>query len=165
MTNPLISDALKEAYASCSDEFEVYETVELSIGSLIAYYCSGLTPRTSKDENGITVNWNPAPFKISLPQQSTTGISALSLTIENTDGIAMKIVNAIRKGSSVAYLKYRTYIEGQDSPQNPRPMKFEIQSAACTLGSITFQAGIPDIVNKSYPNAFYSYTSFPGLRS
>ena len=164
MTHPLLTDALKEAYASCFDTVDVYETIEIVIGSTHLYYCTGLSEQTSKDENGNSIAWNPAPFKITTPQESSTGASALSVTIENVDGKPMSIVNSIRAQNEIAYLKYRTYMVGVDTPQNPRPIKLELVSGSSNLGSITFQAAIPDIVNRSFPNDFYSYASFPGLR-
>lgn len=162
--HPLLSEALREAYASCSDAYEVYSTIEITVGTLRYGFCSGNEMRTSKLENGESFNWMPAPFKIQMPTQASTGASALSLSIENVDGLVVRMVEYIKASVDPVYVKYRTYLVGYDYPQNPRPLKLELIASSATLTGVVFQATIPDIVNRSFPNAYYSYAAFPGLR-
>lgn len=50
------------------------------------------------------------------------------------------------------------------NPQNPRPLVLTVTAAELTLKGVTFAASVADFVNQPFPNAFYSFTSFPGLR-
>jgi uncharacterized protein (TIGR02145 family) len=49
-------------------------------------------------------------------------------------------------------------------PQNPRPLVLTVTAAELTLKGVTFSASVADFVNQPFPNAFYSFTAFPGLR-
>lgn len=165
MSNSLLTDALQEAYASCNDSLDIFETIMIDINPKLCY-CSGLKKRTTLLEDGTTsVVWTPAPFKIQFPKQSADGYSAMTISIGNIDGLAIKTINLIKAKTTPTYLYYRTYIETYPAPQNPRPIKLELSSATATLSTVSFQATVPDIVNQRFPHGIYSYSVFPGLRS
>ena len=165
MGNPLLTDALQEAYASCTGASEIFETILIDTDPQLCY-CSGLVERTSFLEDGATsITWIPAPFTLSFPKQSGDGASSMTIKVGNINGMAIKTVNLIKASTTPVHLYYRTYMIGYSAPQNPRPIKLEIASAVASLNSVSFQANIPDLVNRRFPYGIYSYSVFPGLRS
>lgn len=165
MSNPLLTDALQEAYASCTGSSEIFETILIDTDPQLCY-CSGLEERiTQLEDNTTTINWTPAPFTLSFPKQSSEGASAMTVKIGNINGMAIKTINLIKASIVPVHLYYRTYMIGYSAPQNPRPIKLEIASAVASLDSVSFQANIPDLVNRRFPYGIYSYSIFPGLRS
>ena len=165
MSNPLLSEALKEAYLNYGANADVVETIEVSTSEESLFLCTGFNQFTAKDEDGITRTFQPVPFKFALPAQDTTGARSLNISIENVDGSVIRFINTARAANRPISIKYRTFLASDTtSPQNPRPLKLSLKSAVATLSGVRFEAAIADVVNRSFPNAFYTYARFPGLR-
>lgn len=165
MANPLLSEALKEAYLEYGPNADVVETLEISTSTASLFYCTGFDSFTATTEDSVSRTFVPAPFKFTLPAQDTTGARTLNIAIENVDGSVIAFINSARASGSVITVKYRTFLASDTSaPQNPRPLKLSLKSAKATLSGVQFEAAVVDMVNRSFPNAFYTYSRFPGLR-
>ena len=165
MSNPLLSEALKEAYLNYDQNCDVVETIEIFTSTQHLYYCTGFDNFTATTEDGVSHTFIPAPFKFVLPAQDTTGARSLNIAIENVDGSVIKFINAAKASGDVISVKYRTFLTSDtNTPQNPRPLKLSLKSARATLSGVQFEAAVVDVVNRSFPNDFYSYSRFPGLR-
>lgn len=166
MPHPLLSEALKEAYASASTEVEVIETLELTDeeGTDI-FICSGNIPLPLLLSPGIYRTFQPYPFKMSKEVGiSDTGTATITVAVENVNGVVAEFLRTTRAANRTVYVKLRTYLSNDEAPQNSRPIKLELTGADITLSGVTLTASTPDVVNKAFPNAYYSYTSYPGLR-
>ena len=171
MTHPLLSEALKEAYASAYTEVEVIDAIHLWDESGIneLFVCSGNIPRSldvSTDPGiEITREHQPYPFKLSRqPGISEGGAVSAVIAVENVNGAVATFLNTARASSSAITLAIRTYLSNSNKPQNPRPLVLELTGAEVSLSGVTLTASTPDIVNKVFPNAYYAYTTYPGLR-
>lgn len=164
MPHPLLSEAIREAFATCSQAINVFEVIEVKSSVDRIFICTGFSQRTIQLETLEEVTALPAPFKFSLPTQSSSGAAELSLDIENVDGSVVAFINAAKITGQPVEIRYRNYIEGTATPQNPRPLELTLVSAQATLNGVNFRASIADFVNRSFPNAFYSFALFPGLR-
>lgn len=163
MTHPLLSQALKEAYASGNNSSQFVETIEIVYGATTLRYCTGLIQQTLNVPDPQI--FYPVPFKLELPAQDSTGARTLTVTVENVDGEVIGFINAAKASGLPVSVKYRTFlIEQSLSPQNPRPIVFTLTGATMTLTGVKFTAAVADMVNRSFPNEFYSYSRFPGLR-
>lgn len=172
-SHPLLSQALKEAYASCTVTKEAVDTLEVrsSTGSPASLYlCKGFVSRAFQLENLTEVTFQPAPFEAEMPAQDSTGARGLTVSIENVDGAVIQWMQAAKRANAVIQLKYRTYLVSTTgaalprTPQNARPIVLTVKSAVNTLKGVTFSATVADVVNRTFPNAFYSFSAYPGLR-
>lgn len=162
---PLLSEALQEAYASASTADVIVDTLEVVAGTQHLYLCRGFVAITLNDENGDPHVFQPVPFEFNLPGQDSTGAQTLNVGIENVDGTVASFVQSALLGNTPIVVKYRSYLPGSSlNPQNPRPLVLTVTAAELTLKGVTFAASVADFVNQPFPNAFYSFTSFPGLR-
>lgn len=165
MSHPLLSEALKEAYLNYGTTADVVETIEISTSTENLFLCTGFSVFTATDETATVRTFQPVPFKFALPAQDTTGARSLNISIENVDGSVIRFINTARSANQPISVKYRTFLASDpSSPQNPRPLKLSLKSAVATLSGVRFEAAIADVVNRSFPNAFYTYARFPGLR-
>lgn len=166
MPHPLLSEALKEAYASASTEVDVIETLQLTDETENdIFICSGNIPQPLMLSPGVYRTFQPYPFKVSKDVGiSDTGTATITVSVENVNGLVSDFLRKTRAADRTVYVLMRTYIDGVDGPQNSRPIKLELTGADITLSGVTLTASTPDVVNKAFPNAYYSYTSYPGLR-
>lgn len=165
MTHPLLSEALKEAYLNYGANCDVVETLEVSTSATSMFFCTGFSSFVATDENAVERTFLPVPFKFALPTQDTTGARSLNIAVENVNGDVIRFVNESRAARLPITIRYRTFLASDPSqPQNPRPLKLSLKSAVATLSGVNFEASILDLVNKGFPNEFYSYARFPGLR-
>lgn len=170
MPHPLLSEALQEAYVSASTVKTVVETLEVSFGDInfdgeAFFVCSGFK-RQQFNLGADGWRWfDPMPFKFKLPNQDATGAQGLSVAVENVSGGVLNFIrNALAVGDPVV-IKYRTFFEeSPETCQTPRPLVLSIEGAKSTLAGSILSAKVADFVNRTFPNGFYSYTSYPGLR-
>lgn len=166
MAHPLLSEALKEAYASASTEVEVIDAIAISdeAGTEL-YICSGNIERPLQVTPGIYRTFKPYPFRMSKKLGvSDKGAASITVDVENVDGTVATFLRAMRVANRTIYVTLLTYLSDSDLPQNTRPVVLELTSANLTLSGASITASVPDIVNKAFPNAYYSYTAYPGLR-
>ena len=172
--HPLLSQALQEAYASCSVDKEVVNTLEVASSTgtpASVFMCTGLLARSLQLEDGTAVTYQPVPFSFDLPPVDPSGGRSLTVNIENINGDVIRWIKSARDSGSFIYLKHRVYLVATSSsssaslkPQNPRPLVMVAQAAPITLKGITITATVADVVNRTFPNAFYSFAAYPGLR-
>lgn len=164
MTHPLLSAALQEAYASANTEVEVIDTVEVRCGSTSLYLCKGLIERSFLVDS-VRKTFSPFPFEITKqPAVDDSGASTVSISVENVNGAVYSFLKDAKATNEVIYLYLRTYLSTSTSPQTPRPLKLLVQSAKINMNGVILTASASDVVNKAFPNVYYTYTSFPGLR-
>ena len=167
--HPLLSDALLEAYATSTVEYEVVNTLEVSsegAGIDPMYLCSGHISRDFRLETSEVVTFLPVPFVFSFPSMDSYGAKELNIGIENVRGEVISMLDTVRKRNAVLLVKFRSFIveKALEGPQNNRPIIFEVSGASATVKGVTIRATVPDIVNRSFPANAYSYADYPGLR-
>lgn len=173
MAHPLLSAALQEAYASAKTEVTVVELVELRYGVERLLLCKGLVQRQVQLPGGVLSYAYPYPYKLAnRPSVDTSGGATVTLTVENVKGQVFNFITAAKASNTPVNLYLWTCIAPTLSdlgtallrPQNPREIKLEVVSAKATLAGVVLTASAPNLVNKAFPNARYTYTTFPGLR-
>lgn len=170
MAHPLLTEALQEAYASAQTQRSAVETLEVRYGDPnfdggAFYLCTGYKAILFNLGADGWHTFQPMPFKFNLPTQDATGAQGLSLSVENVNGEVLDFINNALASGEVVQVKYRVFFE--DDPANsqtPRPLVLTIEGAKATLTGAVFSAKVADFVNRTFPNGFYAYTSFPGLR-
>lgn len=173
MAHPLLSAALQEAYASAQTEVTVIDLVELRYGTERLLLCKGLLKCSVQLPDGSSHAAYPFPFKLAnRPSVDTSGGATVTLSVENVKGQVFSFLTAAKVANTPVNLFLWTCLAPVSAdlatfvlrPQNPREIKLEVVNAKATMAGVVLTASAPNLVNKVFPNARYTYTTFPGLR-
>lgn len=164
--NSALSAAIREAYAIAPTGKAVLETLELRLqgrDSLFIY--RGVEPLDMRLESGEWATFEPVPFQFRLPKSSETGSQALDITMDNVDARVSDFVTEARGSLAPVEVIYRPYLSDDlTGPQMDPPLVLYLKGATITASSAAGQASFIDIVNKRFPNDYYTGDRFPGLR-
>jgi hypothetical protein len=170
MAHPLLTEALQEAYASALTQRSVIDSLEVRFGDPnfdgeALYLCSGQFAETlNLGPDGWRV-FQPLPFRFNLPAQDATGARGLSVAIENVDGAVIAFIQRALAKTEPVLIKYRAFFaDDPNTPQTPRPLTLTLSGSESTLSGVVLSATVADVVNEAFPNGYYSFTAFPGLR-
>ncbi|USN14415.1 hypothetical protein DONNERLITTCHEN_00140 [Janthinobacterium phage vB_JliS-Donnerlittchen] len=164
--NSALSEALKEAYATAPAGKAIVETLELRLqGSDSIFIYRGVEPLQMRLETGEWVEFEPVPFQFRLPKSSETGSQSLDIQVDNVDARISDFITAARGSLSPVQVIYRPYLSDDlTGPQMDPPLVLYMKGATITATTASAQASFIDIVNKRFPNDYYTGDRFPGLR-
>lgn len=164
--NSALSEALKEAYATAPAGKAVLETLELRLqGREPLRIYRGVEPLSMCLETGEWAEFEPVPFRFKLPKSSETGSQALDISIDNVDARVADFVSAAKASLAPVEVVYRPYLSDDlTGPQMDPPLVLYMKGATITTTVASAQASFIDIVNKRFPNDYYTGDRFPGLR-
>ena len=164
--NFALSEAIKEAYALAPVGKSVLETLELRLSgrpSLFIY--RGVEPLDMRLETGEWVAFEPVPFQFRLPKSSETGSQSLDISMDNVDARVSDFITAAKGSLEPVEVIYRPYLSDDlTAPQMDPPLVLYLKGASITASTASAQASFIDIVNKRFPNDYYTGDRFPGLR-
>lgn len=174
MPDSTLSQAIKEAYASCPVSSIIYHTLEI-------YHPSFTVPiRVVRDTVNLTASLEAsAPrdagqavdfigyqFDITPPEISTSGVPQCTVEIDNVSReILAQIEAAVASGSlDLITMTYRAYLSDDLSgPENDPPLTLTISDITATVFRISATAGFANLANKRFPSVDYTAEVFPGL--
>src|SRR5688572_9651803 len=98
MPNPTLSDAIKEAYASCPTDKVVFDTLEIRQTGVQdpIYIVKRRTALTAVDEDGNEITFQPSGFQFSLPPENDEGFRSLNIAIDNVGREVSDFVEAAK---------------------------------------------------------------------
>lgn len=166
MPNPSISEALKEAYASCPVVKVVFDTLEIRQTGVQApiYIVKSKAELTARDENGIYRTFEPSGFVFSLPPENEEGFKSLNVAIDNIDRRVSDFVNSARSARVPVEMVYRPYVsDNLLAPAMIPPLVLYLKDIQVTTNQVTGKATFFDVVNKKFPSELYTRERFPGL--
>lgn len=164
--NFALSEAIKEAYAVAPAGTSVLETLELRLADAPSIFIyRGIEPLDMRLETGELVTFEPVPFQFRLPKSSEAGSQSLDISMDNVDARISDFITAARGSLAPVEVIYRPYLSSDLSgPQMDPPLVLYLKGAAITATTASAQASFIDIVNKRFPNDYYTGDRFPGLR-
>lgn len=164
--NSALTDAIREAYAIAPSGKAVLETIELRLaGAASLFIYRGVGPLQMRLETGEWVTFEPVPFQFRLPKSSETGSQSLDISMDNVDSRVSDFITAARSSLAPVEVLYRPYLSDDlTTPQMDPPLVLYLKGAAITATTASAQASFIDIVNKRFPNDYYTGDRFPGLR-
>lgn len=165
--NVSLTDAIKEAYASCPLQRVVLETLEirqLTVQPSI-FLVRSRKPFQASDEDGFPRNFLPSGFSITLPSEDDQGFRSLNVTIDNVGREVSDFITLAKGSPNVPVaVVYRPYLSDDTSgPQMNPPLILYLTQVAITATSVQGTATFMDVVNKKWPTELYVTTRFPGL--
>lgn len=163
--NPSLSEAIKEAYAMAPADKSIIETLEIRHeGSYSIYITRGFIPVDLRLETGATKTFQPIGFEFSLPKNSDTGGQSLDITIDNTDCVVSDFIVAAKESMKPVQIIYRPYLSSDlTTPQMNPPLMLYLKNVSINIKTVSAEATFVDVVNRRFPNDYYTIGRFPGL--
>jgi hypothetical protein len=166
MPNTSLSEAIKEAYASCPSETLYLETIEISHSesSTHFYLVRDRADWSLTLENAVQITFEKCPFRFSLPASGENGVQELNLAIDNVDRRISDFLESVENSLEPVRVIYRVYLASDTSaPQNNPPMTLTLRDVVVTTVEITGKATFLDLLNRKFPTEYYTRDRFPSL--
>lgn len=164
-----LSEALKEAYASAPSNDAIIETLQISHPSLPGgdiYLAKNNDDIDLALEDSSVVTFEGAGFQIALPAKADTGLSQLSIKIDNIDQRVSDFINSAKNFTTPVEVTYRVYLSSDPTTvQNDPPLILYLSDVKITLFDVTGTANFADLVNKKFPSEIYKRSRFPSLNA
>lgn len=164
--NEALKAALVEAYAIAPTSKAIIETLELRMeGANSIFIYRGIEPLDMQLEDGTLATFEPVPFQFRLPKTSQSGSQSLDITMDNVDARISDFVTAAKTSLAPVKVIYRPYLSTDlTTPQMDPPLVLYLKGTSITTSTASASASFVDIVNKRFPNDYYTGDRFPGLR-
>ena len=166
MPNPSLSEAIKEAYASCPTGKVVFDTLEIrqtGVQSPI-YLVKSQTPLTADDEDGNERTFLPSGFAFSLPPENEEGFRSINVAIDNIGRAVSDFVELAKSEKVPVELIYRPYVSDiLTAPAMIPPLVLYLKDIQVNSVQVTGRATFFDIINKKFPSELYTRARFPAL--
>jgi len=166
MPNPSLSDAIKEAYASCPTGKVVYDTLEIRQTGVqnAIYLVRGQSALVAFDENNIERLFTPSGFVFSLPPENEEGFRSINIAIDNIGRAVSDFVEVARSEKVPVELVYRPYVSDDlTAPAMDPPLVLYLKDIQINNVQVTGRATFFDIINKKFPTELYTRARFPAL--
>ena len=173
MVNTLLSEAIREAYASAPADLVIIHTMELRhstfAGGVIrivqAHKDLEATLEASAPLNpSETVTFKAFAFQFTLPSISEQANPTVTLAIDNVDRSMLMNVEKTLGSDTTIKLTYRPYLSDDLSgPQFDPPLHLEFVNISADVFRVTGKARFPDLTNIKFPRVLYTTANFPGL--
>lgn len=178
MSDNMLSEALKEAYASAPSDVTILHTLELRhptffddngnrtairvVRDNISHFCT--LEDTAPLDAGKTVEFIAMAFDLQLPPVETVPVPEITLTLDNVSTEIIQYLDNAIETQDMIEMTYRPYLSDDKScPQMNPPITLVITDIQVDVLKITATARMMDIGNKSFPAENYTVSKYPGL--
>ncbi len=178
MPDNMLSEALKEAYASAPSDVTILHTLELRhptffdddgnrtairvVRDNISHFCT--LEDTAPLDAGKTVEFIAMAFDLQLPPVETVPVPEITLTLDNVSTEIIQYLDNAIETQDMIEMTYRPYLSDDKScPQMNPPITLVITDIQVDVLKITATARMMDIGNKSFPAENYTVSIYPGL--
>jgi len=172
MPDPTLSDAWKEAAASCLHNVALIDTIELSHPGLDAPVRLAKVLDDTIDlgipEEVEPVTFRACAFELALPASGQDGSQDLQFSIAN---VTREIGQVIRQCLSIAapvQLTQRIYrSDDLTQPQNGTGLVLFLYDVIVNSKQVSGRASFTEIINRKWPvgDSYYSKSRFPALQT
>jgi hypothetical protein len=172
MSDPSLSEAIQEAYASAPAAEIVFHTLEFrhpEWGAPIRVVRGrdNLDATLEADaplNPGELVTFTGFAFDLDLPEQGDSASPEISITIDNAGLEIEDALNLAILSTDPVQVTYRAYLESDTSaPSNNPPLTFTVARVPASQTQIQATAILGDFGNRRFPFEQYTATRFPGL--
>lgn len=172
MPDPLLSEALREAYASAPVDAIAVDTLELwhpAFTAAVRVAAGGRALDAALEDDaprdaGETVTFIAVPFRLIPPAVTDEGVAELRVEIDNVEReVSAQLALAVTSPEPVEIV-WRRYLLSTAGDGPEMVMRgLHLQSAGAGLGRVDATAGWPDLVNEAFPRLSYRAEQFPTL--
>lgn len=170
--NMTLTDAIKEAYASCPSDVAVIDTVEIyhpdwaSIIRLVRdkENLTATLEESAHNNPGASVVFTAMDFTLNQPRIGE-GRQELELTVDNASLLLIPLLESHDLSSlDEARVIYRPYLSTDlTGPHMNPPLNLSIISVSANMHSVTLRCGYANFANLRFPRQVYTVDDFPGL--
>jgi hypothetical protein len=172
MSDPALSAALQEAFASAPVDDIIHHTLEFRHAAFAEPI------RVVRDHADLTAALeadapeNPAEavlfagygFTLQPPDVTTDPSPTLGIEIDNVDRTILAAVEASMVSTGAIEVTHRIYLASDlTAPQNDPPLTLTVAKINADLMRVRAGAGFADLANKKFPASEFSAESHPGL--
>lgn len=173
MPDPLMSEAIAEAYASAPVGQVVWETIEIwhPVFTAPIYVVRDYVSLDAKIEataarNAGTVQTFAAfPFDLVPPDLNAGAVPRATLEIDNVSReIGQALDRAVVDGRPTEVI-WRSYLSGNElvGPEHQPPLKLQLNAVSSSMLRVRAGLGFRDLVNAAFPTLEYDVDTFEGL--
>jgi len=177
MTSSLLTQALKEAYASAPSHVVILDTLELRHPAfrneaepkalrLVRNY-QDLVARLEDNaplEGGCYVTFTALAFDLTLPPLESVPVPEIVVHIDNVSRYLMPYLDQASISPFPIEMTYRPYLSTHlEAPQMTPPLTLTLSEVVATAFSITARARMLDVGSLPFPSLTYTPKAFPGL--
>jgi hypothetical protein len=162
----LLTDAIKEAYASAPADRVALETLEISHPTAGAYYLvKNLEAITATLETSEEVTFEPCGFQLGLPEKSDQGNLEFTIAIDNVDQRIEAFIQAVKEATPASVVAvFRPYLSSDlSAPQMNPPLRMYLTDLTLDDFQVRGRATFADFVNRKAPSELYTRLRFPSL--
>ncbi len=169
----MLTEAIKEAYASAPDNVVILHTLELlhpafttPIRVVRDYADLQATLEATAPQNpGQLVTFVGYSFDLRLPTVSEqTALPQILVTIDNVDREIVSNIEAAQKTTDIITAIYRPYLSTDlTGPQMIPPLEFQVQTIMADVFKVQATCSFGDPANRAFPNEDFTLERFPGL--
>lgn len=165
--NESLNEAIKEAYALAPSDEVPLETLELchpSVAGGSLYLINQREPFTLTLENGEQKIFEPVGFQFALPAAGDNGRQDMQLSIDNVDRRISDFIEKAKNYYEPVKVYYRPYLSSDlTTPQMNPPLSLSLQDVSITAQTIAGRASFADVLNRKFPEEYYTRKRFPSL--
>lgn len=178
MPNTLLSQALREAYASAPSDVVILHTLELRHPSFLDDDGQSIAIRVVRDNQDLTarlesgapmnagemVTFIAMGFDLELPPIDTAPVPEISITLDNASREIVKHLDSASDSQSKIEVTYRPYLSDDlEGPQMEPPFTLVLTEVSADTSRVTGRARMLDVGNKAFPAETYNSVRFSGL--
>lgn len=172
MSDPTLSEAIKEAYASAPADAILYHTLEIWHPNFTApiYVVRDFADLNATKEAGAArdagteVTFVGFAFNLVPPEVDRGGVPQCVIEIDNVSREILANIEASMGSTDSITVIYRAYLSDDLSgPENDPPLELTIMSITADPFKVRAVAGFGSLANVRFPKLDYDAQTFPGL--
>jgi len=172
MPDSVLSQAIKEAYASAPVGEIIYHTLEIRHSTFATpirvvrdvISLDATLEATAPEDASTEVTFLAYAFDVTLPDVSTGGSPQLIIEIDNVSRDILASIEGAMSSTDLLTVIYRAFLASDlGGPHNDPPMTLTIFQINATPLRIRAVAGFQDVGNRRFPAGEYTAERFPGL--
>lgn len=155
---------LEQVYASAGPKVIIF-TLELTCEAWAEpiLICNGFEDHTCVTEDARSLTFVAAGISITLPRRDNRGGQDVTFAIDNVTGEAQQKIDAAMEAMAEVVMTLRIYLNTDKSTPQETPYRMKVKDGTCKGNLVQIRAGFFDMLNTSWPRAYYTLQDFPGL--
>ncbi|TAN65276.1 MAG: DUF1833 domain-containing protein [Magnetospirillum sp.] len=178
MPDPLLSQAIKEAYAAAPADVVILHTLEIWHPTFLDGDGNPAPIRVVRDHADLTarleagaprnagemVTFSALAFDLDLPPVDTGPVPEITVTLDNVGREITDALDGAATSQEKVEVTYRPYLSTDlEGPHMDPPITLSLTEVEADVLRVTGRARMLDVGNKAFPGITYTAKTYPGL--
>lgn len=162
-----MSIILAEVNAGANERLDaIIRTLELTSPGWAepVFICNGFDDVTAVTEDARTVTFIAANIDIALAAKNNKGNQTLAFAVDNTTGMASRLIDQAIEAKARVTAIYRTYLNTNLSAPAEKPYVLTVLSGSVQGQQAQLDTGYFNMIGVAWPRALYTVNFAPALR-